>query len=684
MRWITAIRFGGWIGGLATGMAGLLASTAGEAEPLARADVPEPLQPWVDWVLAGHEDAACPFLQGDGTRACLWPGRLELELDGQGGRFSQEVFAARSVDLPLPGGSGPVWPEDVKVGGVRTAVVDQGGLPHVRIEAGARRIEGRFVWSELPPGLHLPNEIGLVDVELDGRRVVRPRRDTEGTLWLREASEEVATGPVENRVDVEVMRRFEDAVPPRLLSLVRLRVSGEAREEQLGIALPESWLATALSSPLPARLDPDGRLRVQLRPGDWTLRIDARLAKPALAFALPKQPEGARFDESETWSIALAPELRLVDVTGAPSIDPTQAEIPPDWHALATYRLDASTTLSFAEKRRGNEGSAGDQLTLERTWLLDFDGGGATVIDRLQGTLRRSLRVEMAPGTELGRVAIGEVDQPITRRAEGDRLGIETTLGSLSLDADSRIPGSPRRLAAVGWDHDVDQLSGAIMIPPGYRLLHAGGVDAANTTWISRWDLLSVFFVLLMTVVCLRLFGPTGAALALATLVLIWNEPGAPMRLWLALGVAEALRRAVGHGRFARFVKLGEAFVAVAIVILAVPFAIGQLRGGLFPALAPHSDGGYFGFGGVPSPTAEEAMVMNEAVVAQDAASEAFAAGKAPMPTAASPEAVMAIEGEVRRSRVIDSISSMRDDYEGDRRGDSLGRYAKDNDLDAD
>lgn len=650
------------------------------AEPLARGDVPEPLRPWIDWVLAGHEDAACPFLQGDGSRACLWPGRLALELGGRGGRFSQEVFAARAVDVPLPGGAGPVWPEDVKVGGERVAVVEIGGLPHVRLAAGTRTIEGRFAWSELPPGLPLPSEIGLVELVLEGKRVARPRRDTDGALWLREASVEVESGPVENRVDVEVMRRFQDAVPPRLVSLVRLRVSGETREERLGVALPEEWLATALSSPLPARLDPDGRLRVQLRPGDWTLQIEARLAKPSLRLTLPKQPEGARWDESEVWSVALAPELRLVDVTGAPSIDPTQAEIPPDWQQLAAYRLEADSALELAEKRRGNEGSAGDQLSLERTWVLDFDGAGATVIDRLQGTLRRSLRVEMAPGTELGRVAIAGVDQPITRRVAGDRLGIETTLGSLALDADSRIPGSPSRLAAVGWDHDVDQLSGSLMIPPGYRLLHASGVDGASSTWVSRWDLLSVFFVLLMTVVCLRLFGVKGALLALATLVLVWNEPGAPMRIWLALAVFEALRRAVARGRFARLVQLGQGLVAVVLVAIAVPFAVSQLRGGLFPALAPHADAGYFGV--APSPMAAGGVATEQAMVTQDAVAE-FSEGEAPpMPAAASPdgsEPMRSARRELRKAIVGGVVSSMADEYDGDR-----GRYAGRAALEAD
>lgn len=617
-----AMRVGGL--GFRVAMVAWLMASAASGEPLAREDVPEPLAPWVGWVLRGHEDQICPFLQGEGTRVCVWPGRLELELDARGGRFRQSVFVARESDVALPGGGGPVWPEDVRVDGVRAPVGEGEGVPRVRLAPGEHEIEGRFVWSPMPPGLRIPNETGLVALVVDGRPVPRPRRDGEGALWLREASVEGPSTPVENRVDIEVVRRFQDAVPPRLQTLVTLRASGETREEVLGLALPAGWLATAIGSPLPARLDPDGRLRVQLRPGDWTIVVDARMAEATTRLAPPKQPEGARWDESEVWSIALAPELRLVELAGAPSIDPTQAEIPSDWHVLPTYRLDAGSELALEEKHRGSEGSPGDLLTLERTWYLDFDGGGATVLDQLHGTLRRSLRLEMGPGTELGRIAIDGVDQPITRRTDGDRSGIETTLGSIALDADSRIPGRPRKLSAVGWDHDVDQLSGTLWLPPGYRLLHASGVDTASETWISRWNLLSVFFVLLMAVVSVRLFGKLGAAWAFATLVLVWNEPGAPTRIWLALAVVEALRRAVARSRFARFVQIAQGLVAIALVAIAVPFAVTQLRGGLFPALGQPGGGGSFDFAlrnaavttaseelaVVPERAAQESMLM--------------------------------------------------------------------------
>ncbi|HEU4427256.1 MAG TPA: hypothetical protein VFT98_00755, partial [Myxococcota bacterium] len=380
---------------------------------------------------------------------------------------------------------------------------------------------------------------------------------------------------------------------------------------------------TALDSPLPARLDADGRLRVQVRPGEWTLRIRSRLTERADVFGPPKQPSGVRWDGAEIWAVALAPELRLVDVEGAPAIDPTQTEMPADWRAFPAYRVDPGAELRFVEKRRGNEGGAADQLKLARTWHLDFDGGGATVIDSVTGTLRTSLRLEMGERTALGRAAIDGKDQPITQRAGSERLGIETALGALALEADSRVEDGVTRLPAVGWDRDFDALSATLMIPPGYRLLHATGVDEASDTWVSRWDLLSIFFVLLIGVAVWRLFGAQPAALAIAALTLSWNELGAPQLTWLALAVLEALRRVAPPGRLARAVRFAYLAALVVLAVIAVPFAIRQVRVGLFPAL----ERPYYGAGILEVP--EEAFRQQVGALAKQTTLADTAAGAA-------------------------------------------------------
>jgi hypothetical protein len=553
------------------------------AAPLAREDVPEPLRPWVDWVLRGHEAETCPFLHAQDERACVWPGRLELALDAAGGRFEQQLFVAAESDVLLPG-SAEAWPEDVRVGSAVAPVFERNGQPALRLLRGVHAVSGRFVWSALPPLLAIPAETGVVALRVGGEPVAAPRRDAEGRLWLREA-EAQPEAREDDRIDVQVHRLAVDEIPFTLETRISLRVSGAAREEQLGRALPDGFTPTALSGPLPARLDPDGRLRVQVRPGEWVFTLSARGAGPVSEVALPAQPDGARWDASEVWSFEARPALRLVELEGAPSVDPTQTELPAEWRGLPAHRLEGGDALRFAEKRRGSEGPAADRLTLRRTWHLDFDGGGATVADHMSGELRTATRLEMGLATALGRAAVNGVDQPVTKRPDLTLLGVELPLGPVAVEADSRIESGAHRLPAVGWDADVDALDATLELPPGWRLLHVSGADRADPTWIARWSLLDVFVVMVVAMATLRLFGPAAGGLALATLALAYTEPGAPRGLWLLVLAAEALRRVVPAGRLARSVVWLRLGAYAALLLVAVPFAVAQLRAGLFPAL---------------------------------------------------------------------------------------------------
>jgi hypothetical protein len=602
------------------------------AAPLAREEVPEALRAWVGWVLRGHESETCPFLHAQGERHCVWPGRLELDLDARGGRFVQELYVAAESDVALPGAS-DAWPEEVRVNGAPAPVFERDGRPALRLAPGAARVAGRFVWTALPPLLAIPPETGVVALRIAGAALAFPKRDAEGRLWLRE-SEEDAPRVAEDRLEIEVHRRVVDEIPLRLDTVVTLRVAGSARDAQLGRALPEGFVPTALSGPLPARVEPDGSLRVQVRPGSWSFALGARHEGPVESLALPAQAEGARWDPSEVWAVLLRPELRLVEIEGAPPVDPSQTELPEAWRSLPAYRLEPGSALRLVEKRRASADGAADRLWLRRSWHLDFDGGGATVADRIEGELRSATRLEMGERSALGRAAVNGVDQPVTRLAGVTRAGVELPLGPLALDADSRVEGGAGRLPAVGWEHDVDALAATLQLPPGWRLLHASGVDRAEPTWIASWTLLDLFVVMVAAMAVLRLFGPGAGGLALAALALSYTEAGAPQLAWLAVLAAEALRRAVPAGRLGRAISLFRVAALTVLIAIALPFAVAQVRAGLFPALerpylaarptasAPGADAEY-------AAAPEPGVILREELVA---GSEGRVAKAAPLP----------------------------------------------------
>ncbi|MDJ0869402.1 MAG: hypothetical protein QNK03_25080, partial [Myxococcota bacterium] len=569
--------------------AALLAGPAA-AQPLAREQVPGPLAPWVDWVLRGHEDERCPFLHGPAEqRACTWPTVLELELGDTEGRFEQSWLVAHEADVPLPGDARR-WPQDVRADGEPVPVVAVRDRPSVRLSSGRHVVSGSFRWDALPELIQIPAETGIVRLHLRGRGVPFPERDAQGRLWLQKRARPDAEGS-EQRLDVKAHRRVVDDVPLRLETRLELWVSGRSREVLLGRALPDGFVPLSLASPLPARVDRDGRLRVQVRPGRWRIALAARHTEKTDSIAMPEP--GGPWDDSEVWVFEAQPHLRLVVVEDGVPVDPAQTTLPEEWKHLPAYVMEPGRALRLVEKRRGESDPAPDQLTLARSVWLDFDGGGYTLSDRIEGEVRRSTRLEMGLGTELGRVAIGGRDQLITRLGDSPRAGVEVPQGRIQLVADSRLEGNgvgplSAVLPAVGWDHDFQALEATLHLPPGWRLFHASGVDRAATTWIERWTLLDLFAVLVLAAAVFQLWGARWGTLALVALALTWTEPGAPHWAWAAVLAGEALRRVLPDGRFPRFVRVVSLYRAAALgllVLIALPFAVEQVRAGLFPAL---------------------------------------------------------------------------------------------------
>jgi hypothetical protein len=558
------------------------------AEPLAPREVPEPLQPWVDWVLRGHEAERCPFLDGGELRVCAWPARLEIEIDDRAGRFVQIWEVHGEAQVPLPGDA-KRWPQEVTLDGAAAPVIASGERPSVRLARGRHELRGSFRWDAIPELLQIPPETGIVRLRVRGREVSAPDRDAEGRLWLTRGAGTTGEGAKEE-LEISVHRLIADEVPLLLETRVRLRVSGRSREVVLGKALPAGFEPLSLAAPIPLRLDPDGRLRAQVRAGTWDAVLLARHVGRAERIALA-DPGGA-WDASEEWVFEARPALRAVAIEDALAIDPSQTTLPPEWHALPAYRMEAGSALRLVEKQRGDADPAPDQLGLERQLWLDFDGRGATASDAISGAMHRSARLEMRPGTELGRAALDGSDQLITKLEGREQIGIEVPPGPVSLSADSRVAlsgsGPVRRLSAVGWDADFQSLHASLELPPGWRLFHASGVDRAGTSWIETWTLLDVFAVIVLSLGFGRLWGGRFGALAVIGLVLLWNEPGAPQWAWVATLAGEALLRVLPEGRVPRFrrtVALYRGLALGVLVLIALPFAVRQVRSALYPAL---------------------------------------------------------------------------------------------------
>ncbi len=563
-----------------------------QAKPLTPEQVPEPLKPWIGWVAQDNPELACPFLYNSyEQKRCSWPTLLTLDLFQTKGVFSisWEVYKDSWVSLP---GDNKHWPLNVTVNGKPALVMDRSGIPSIKLAAGqdhlaSYQIKGEFLWDVIPDNMAIPVDTGLISLTINGSGIPAPVIK-DGQLWLKE-SESGRSKPenIQSNLEIQAFRKINDEVPLQILTRLEMDVSGEQREIKLAYPMPDGFIPLQLQSPLPARLEPDGQLIVQARPGRWQIEILARSAREPATIPFPSSSTGTEKDwpESEIWVFEAHPELRIVEIEQLSAIDPSQTNLPEEWRNLPAYKINQGRAMVFKVIRRGDPEPEPNQLTITRKLWLDFDGKGYTVNDAINGKMTSGWRLNVLADTHLGKVTLDGDNQLITQQAGTGKQGVEVRRGMVMLDADSLISGDIGTLSAVGWEQGFRAVRAELNLPPGWRLLAASGVDNVPDSWISRWTLLDLFLVLITALATARLWNRYWGALALATLITIWHEPGAPHYVWLNILAATALLGVLPQGRFYKLTRWYLNACWLALVVIAVPFMVSQVRMGIYPQL---------------------------------------------------------------------------------------------------
>jgi len=554
------------------------------ATAVAQTHVPDDLKDWQQWVLKDKEYRNCPFffdrtVEQPDAFTCSWPGEIQLTVSASGARFSQQwTVYAKEQWIVLPG-SADYWPDQVTVNDRRTEVVAHNNYPGIKLAPGTWRISGRFEWDERPGVLRIPPQSGLVSLTIDGKVVARPEMNRAG-VFLGERQRDTRA---RDSIRTVVHRLVADGVPTRLITRLQIDVSGSVREEVFGPILPQGFVPLSIDSRLPAKLEADGNLHLQVRPGRWIISLAARGAGVEDSISRPQQ--GSNLAVEEIWSYRSNDQLRVTAVEGLPPVDPTQVEVPREWHSLPAFRMETDATFSVTERSRGVV-AARNELELNRVMWLDFDGTGYVVKDSIEGSMRADWRLDMGgPYALLSATEYGE-NLLITAGQDEGRTGIEVRQSNVNVEAIGRAD-TRGSLPVTGWDSRFVGVQALLNLPPGHKLLMALGVDDAAGSWMSRWQLLDFFLVLIITIAVWRLFGRGAGVIALGALVLSFHELNAPSWLWLNLLIAIALMRVTPVGRLRQIVSSYQTLSAVALMVILVPFVAGQLRVAIYPQLEP-------------------------------------------------------------------------------------------------
>jgi len=555
------------------------------------AKVPEGLRDWIPWVEAKNSDWQCAADRN--ARLCTWPSTLSLTLDARGGTFSQQVRVDRKDLVFLPGGdvqgskaarSQSVWPIDVKSDSA-IEVTSKGGRPAVRLARGVHQIRGRFSWGKVPEQLVIPPDTGLLEVSLRGNALVSPRVNRNGVLWL--GGQETPKEEYDS-LSVKVFRKLSDGIPLQVETRLQLRVAGKTREVSLGQMLLQSEQPYSIKTGLDTIFTADGTLRVKLKPGTHWITIHGVILSLPETLS-PPETVTSEWPTEELWAWQQNNQFRQVEIEGVEAIESSRTELPSEWSSLPVFSVKSGTVATLEEVRRGEGYVAANNLKLFRRIFLDLDGNGFTSVDSFTGTMNQGWRLDALPEVSLGRVTVSGEDQLITTNQENNLAGVELRNQRLNVRAESRIQNRSKTLSATGWNTDVDLLSVQLSLPPGYTLLGATGVDTVSSSWLGSWTLLDFFFVLIISVATGKLIGLVFGVLAFAGLVLCHGQPGAPLFVWFHLLVALALLRVVPQENFKRIIGVYFYAVFCFTILLLIPFAVSQVKAGLYPELGAPS-----------------------------------------------------------------------------------------------
>ena len=552
--------------------------------------IPDNLKPWQPWVLEKHPSLPCPFLYSHHDQpTCSWPSKITLRVDDQGVDFEliARVFAPGWVTLP---GNHQHWPllNNAKQNPSTGLHKNQ---PAAYLQPGQHRLIGRISWQQRPDFIPLPVDTGLIELWVDGQQIAYPRFEPStrlrkrvygSRLWLAKKQSDPIDQPAADQVIVRVFRKIDDGIPLRVTTRVELDVAGRSREQLFSRLLLDGFKPLSIDSPIPAVVDLDGQLRVQLQPGNWVIEVTSQRTQTLTELTMP--PRQGLWPSQELWVFKPDLSQRTLQIEGVATIDPQQTRLPDAWRKLNAYRISPTDTMRFIEKSRGDPQPARNQLALKRQMWLDFNGSHYTLKDSISGTMNRDWRLEINPLYELGQVTVNGDPQLITSRGESQLSGVEIRQRQVDLSAVSRLPAETS-VIATGWLSDFDQLDITLHLPPGWRLFAVSGTDRTTSTWLGSWDLWDIFLLLIISLAALRLRGIAIGGLALATLALTHGEAGSPLFGWLNLLAVMALLPLLPAGRAKKFFDRYRWLSVLALVIIILPFSVNQVRQGIYPQL---------------------------------------------------------------------------------------------------
>ena len=284
----------------------------------------------------------------------------------------------------------------------------------------------------------------------------------------------------------------------------------------------------------------------------------------------------------ELWGFEARPNHRVVSISGVPSVDLSLTNSP--FQDVPGFIVTSQNVLELVEQQTTDVTASDGLLRVDRDLWLGFDGEHFVAEDRLTAELEqeRRLTTHYTPG----KIVDGQRTRLITFFDGDDEPlpGVNATIRDEHLTATSLVPRDGA-IFSTGWDVDVQELSGTLHLPPGWRLIGAQGVDYAQGSWLEEWDLWDIFLVLLLIAISLRVTRTWWVALIGVAAIITYQDSAAPTIGWIILIALRAIQERVPAQRVQFVLKSLYWLVFGAVAIVSLYFSVTHVRQAIYPQL---------------------------------------------------------------------------------------------------
>jgi len=562
--------------------------------------LPEELKDWSSWVQYDPKKNPCPFIYNQSSQTvCQWISPLSLTLVDDliakktVGRFIgtwqfARASLAQPVFLLLPGDMDN-WPQSVMLNNEPAIVIQRKGHPVIEIQKpGDYFVSGEFRWRHAPDRLKMPRNLSLVSlIRTNAQGVLKKPAlfSLSGDYLLLDnriqKAETKAAAPIQNTLDIQVYRKLTDSIPFTVETKLVLNVSGYPREVKITNPVLTDFLVNDISANVPVRIDAQNNVFAQVKAGTTIINLSSYHSKRVEIMYLREME--APLPKEEIWVIEKQPNLRIIDIKNIDPVDLSQTNTPSQWKQFSGYLMQADSTMLFDVLQEGNQSREQDQLSLKRTVWLDFDGQGMSIQDAISGKMTQSWRLNADNNLKLSQAILNNKPHLITEK--NNQQGIQLNKGNLNLVVNSRYQHTANNESLnLGWQHDFNKVTLNLNVPPGWTLAAVTGVDSSNS-WLSKWNLWDIFFVLILSVSVGRLAGIQWGVIACLTFFLTWYHVESPKALWVFLIVNGALLTVLPVNRFQRIIRNTQNMSLAILALMLIQFSFHQVRTGLYPQL---------------------------------------------------------------------------------------------------